>query len=95
MTDAGGSWRARYEAGAERDRAGNAAEVQRRFGGPFHRTVFRELPMALALLVLGGLLISWTWGVVSAVVLLAVVLVYRWWARRRYGVTGERPADPA
>ena len=93
MTGADGSWQARYDADAKQDQARQAAWVHQRFGGPPYGTVLRELPWALGLLVVGGLFISWTWGVVLAVAYLVVGLATRWWARRRYGITGEGRAD--
>jgi hypothetical protein len=85
------SWQKRYEAGAAREQAGNAAWAQRRFGVPLRRTVLETLPEMVSVFLIGLLFQGWLWGVVSAAVLLAVVLVFRAWARRRYGITTERP----
>ena len=85
------SWRKRYEAGAAREQAGNAAWAQRRFGVPLRRTVLVTLPGMVSVFLIGLLIQGWRWGVVTAAVLLAVVLIFRAWARRRFGVTTERP----
>ena len=87
----GDSWQKRYEAGAARDQAGNAAWTRERFGVPLSRTVLQALPGMLALFVIGLLLQGWLWNLISAAVLLAVILIFLAWARRRYGIPTERP----
>jgi hypothetical protein len=90
--DREGSWQRRYETGTARDRAANVAWVQRRFGVPLSRTLLQELPWLLGLFLLGFLLQGWLWGLVSAAVLLVVMLAFRAWARRHYGITTvQRP----
>ncbi len=86
-----GSWQKRYEAGTAREQAGNAAWAHRRFRVPLRRTLLETLPEMVSVFLIGLLLQGWLWGVASAAVLLAVVLVFRAWARRRYGITTERP----
>ncbi|WP_143087242.1 hypothetical protein [Geodermatophilus ruber] len=88
------SWQKRYEAGVGRVEAGNAAWTQQRFGVPFTRTVMQTLAGMVVLFVIGLLLQGWLWGLVSAAILLAVVLIFRVWARRRYGITTSRPPQP-
>lgn len=90
--DRGNSWQKRYEAGAAREQTGNAAWTQLKFGGPLSRTLLQTLPGIVALFLLGLLLQGWLWGLVCAAVLLAVVLAFRAWARRCYGITTERPS---
>jgi hypothetical protein len=93
--DQDNSWQKRYEAGASRERAGNAAWTQHKFGVPLGRTVLQTLPGMVALFLVSLLMQGWVWGLVSAAVLLAVVLTFRAWARRRYGITTERPPQPS
>jgi hypothetical protein len=87
--DRGSSWRERHEAGLARERAGNAAWVQRRFGVPLSRTILRELPVIALIFLLGYLFQGWIWGAVSAALFLSVILVFRVWARRHYGISGN------
>ncbi|SNS05590.1 hypothetical protein SAMN04488107_1088 [Geodermatophilus saharensis] len=65
--------------------------MQRWFGVPLGRTVLLTLPEMLTAFLVGLLFDGWLRGLVIAAVLLAVVLVVRVWARRRYGITSERP----
>jgi len=88
------SWQKRYEAGAGRVEAGNAAWTQQRFGVPLTRTVLQTLPGMVVLFVIGLLLQGWLWGLISAAILLAVVLIFRAWARRRYGIVTSRSPQP-
>ncbi|MGY1665131.1 hypothetical protein [Geodermatophilus sp. SYSU D00696] len=55
--------------------------------------VVRELPWLLLLALIGLLTLGWQAAVVNVAVLLAVVLGFRVWARRRYGVGGNRAAE--
>jgi hypothetical protein len=83
----GSSWRERHEAGLARERAGNAAWVQRRFDVPLSRTILRELPVTALVFLLGYLFQGWIWGAVSAALFLSVILAFRVWARRHYGIS--------
>lgn len=85
------SSRKRYEAGAGHRQAENESWMQRWFGVPLGRTVLLTLPEMLTAFLVGLLFDGWLRGLVIAAVLLAVVLVVRVWARRRYGITSERP----
>jgi hypothetical protein len=85
------SWQKRYEAGAGREQAGNGSWMQQWFGVPLRRTMLLTLPEMVSVFLIGLLFQGWLYGVVTAAVLLAVVLVFRAWARRRYGITTERP----
>lgn len=91
----GNSWQRRYQAGAAPEEAGNAAWTRQKFGVPLSRTVLQTLPGMVALFLVSLLMQGWLWGLVSAAVLLAVVLTFRVWARRRYGITTERPSQPS
>jgi hypothetical protein len=91
--DRGNSWLKRYEAGAAREHAGNAAWTQHKFGVPLGRTVLQTLPAMLAIFLVSLFLQGWVWGLVSALAVLAVVLTFRAWARRRYGTTPEAPTQ--
>jgi hypothetical protein len=93
--DQGNSWQERYEAGAAREQAGNAAWARQKLGVSLSRTVLQTLPGMVALFLVSLLMQGWLWGLVSAAVLLAVVLTFRVWARRRYGITTERPSQPS
>ena len=53
--------------------------------------MLKTLPEMVSVFLSGLLFQGWLWGVVTAAVLLAVVLAFRAWARRRYGITTERP----
>src|SRR5688572_22399805 len=87
------SWQKRYEAGTARDRAANAAWVQRRFGVPLSRTLLQELPLLVGLFLLGLLLHGWTLGLVNVAILLVVILAFRAWARRHYDIATGRPPE--
>lgn len=91
--DQGDSWQKRYEAGAARNDAANAAWTQKKFGVPLGRTLLQTFPGMVAIFLVSLLMQGWLWGLVSAAVLLAVVLSFRVWARRRYGITTERPSQ--
>ena len=88
-------WRERYDAGAARERAANQAGVRRRFGVPLWRGVLQELPWMAALFLLNLLLQDWVWGAISAGALLVVMLLFRAWARRRYGITTRQEPEPS
>lgn len=90
--DQGDSWQKRYEAGAAREQAGNAAWTQQKFGVALSRTLLQTLPAMAALFLVGLVLQGWVWGLVTAAALLGVVLAFRAWARRRYGITSKRPS---
>jgi hypothetical protein len=65
--------------------------VHRRFGVPIGRTLAHEVPWALGLFLLLFLPQDWVWALVGALGYLLVMLAFRAWARRRYGVTtGDR-----
>ncbi len=81
----------RYELRAGREQAGNGSWMQQWFGVPLRRTMLLALPEMLTAFLVGLLFDGWLYGVVLAAVLLAVVLLIRVWARRRYGITTERP----
>jgi hypothetical protein len=85
----------RYEAVAGRERTGNGSWMQHWFGVPLRRTTLLTLPEMLTAFLIGLLFDGWLRGVVIAAVLLAVVLVVRIWARRRYGITTEWPSQPS
>ena len=89
------SWQKRYEGGASREETGNGSWMQRWFGVPLGRTVLLTLPEMLTAFLIGLLFEGWLHGVVLAAALLAVVLVFRVWARRSYGITTERPSQPS
>jgi hypothetical protein len=91
--DQGNSWQKRHEAGAARDDAANAAWTQKKFVVPLSRTLLQTFPGMVALFLVSLLMQGWLWGLVSAAVLLAVVVTFRVWTRRRYGITTERPSQ--
>ncbi len=89
--DQDNSWRDRYEAAAARDREGNAAFARDRFGGGMGRFLRRELPWVVAVGLFGYLLVGGQWAVTNVAIFLAALLVFRAWARRKYGVTDVPP----
>jgi hypothetical protein len=68
--DRRGSWHERYEAGAARDRAGQARFGQQRFREPLSRTLLRALPLVLNCFLILHLLQALAWAVSGAAVLL-------------------------
>jgi hypothetical protein len=91
------SWQTRYEAGKARDEQQSAAWVRRRFGGPVSQTLVKELPLLGFAFLIGLLALGWQAGLINVAALLIVVLGFRTWARRRYGLTSRRgaPGSPA
>jgi hypothetical protein len=91
------SWQKRYEAAKARDEQQSAAWVRRRFGGPVGQTLVKELPLLGFVFLIGLLTLGWKAGLINVVLLLIVVLGFRSWARRRYGLTSPRraPGSPA
>ena len=87
------SWQERFEAGAARDRQENTAWVRDRFGGSVGSTLRRQLPATVVLALVGLVTLGWQAAVVNVVVLTVVVLGFRAWARRRYGV-GDNARRP-
>ena len=85
------SWQKRYEAEAAREQPGNGSWMQQWFGVPLRRTMLLALPEMLTAFLIGLLFEGWLHGVVLAAVFLAVVLVVRVGARRRYGITTKQP----
>ncbi|WP_336028505.1 hypothetical protein [Geodermatophilus sp. FMUSA9-8] len=83
-----GAWHSRYEAAKAEDEAGNAAWVRSHFGGSVTQTLAKELPWIAFLALVGLVTLGWQAAVVNVVLLLVVVLGFRAWARRRYGVRG-------
>ena len=85
-----GSWQQRYEAGRARDEQRSSSWVRDRFGGSVGRTLAKELPLFAGIFLVGLLTLGWQVGVVNVALLLMVVLGFRVWARRRYGLGGPR-----
>ena len=91
------SWQKRYEAGKARDEQQSAAWVRRRFGGSVSQTLVKELPLLGLMFLIGLLTLGWEAGLINVALLLIVVLGFRTWARRRYGLASPRraPGSPA
>jgi hypothetical protein len=85
------SWEQRHQAGKARDDQRNAAWVQSHFGGSVGQTLVRELPLLVLAFLVGLFMLGWRAGLINVALLLIVILGYRAWARRRYGL-GSKPA---
>lgn len=80
------SWRARYEAGQARDDARSAAWVRDQFGGGVGRTLLKQSPLLLTVAAVFLVSFGWRSALATVVLLLCVILLFRGWARRRYGL---------
>lgn len=94
-----GPWQKRYEAAKARDEQRSAAWVQSHFGGSVSQTLVKEIPLLLLMGLIGLFTLGWQVAFLNVALVLVVVLGFRTWARRRYGVGSQRgnagPSDPA
>jgi hypothetical protein len=85
------SFRKRYDAGLARERAGNETWARQRFGAPLGQSLLKELPLLAGLFLFLLLIQGWVWAVCGLAVMLAVILLFRAGARRRYGIRTQPP----